>query len=81
MSINGHVGEDFALSRKDNRKNTFQFFYFALLLKRKGKSKWLKDVSTELSVCQCFIYIFIVFHGFVEVFLKTLLNSSFPCAC
>ena len=54
MSINGHVGEDFALSREDNRK----------------KCKWLKNVFTEISVWSMFLlYLQVVVHSFVVFFI------------
>ena len=55
MSINGHVGEDFALSREDNRK----------------KCKWLKNVFTEISVWSMFLlYLQVVVHSFVVFFIS-----------
>ena len=55
MSIDGHVGEDFALSREDNRK----------------KCKWLKNVFTEISVWSMFLlYLQVVVHSFVVFFIS-----------
>ena len=55
MSINGHVGEDFALSREDNRK----------------KCKWLKNVFNEISVWSMFLlYLQVVVHSFVVFFIS-----------
>ena len=55
MSINGHVGEDFALSREDNRK----------------KCKWLKNVFTEISVWSMFLlYLQVVVHSFAVFFIS-----------
>ena len=55
MSINGHVGEDIALSREDNRK----------------KCKWLKNVFTEISVWSMFLlYLQVVVHSFVVFFIS-----------